>query len=344
MCKCTAWHAIVAPDPRIAKIGITHCGTRTMGRETQKPVPWKTDASADKTRFAGKPRSLASSRRGSRAPSEAGDGANAEGDQTWKTTHDSAFGDSRPGSRLSHRSHATDEVVGFGDATSWRTTNREFQYDPNDFVPTPEKKHWDPNTADGRDPRGEIARRRSRIADPAGTGESGIGGWAGVPRMRIRKGAVDPLGGPDRGRSGVLMTHLEDGTARPEDEEPEAEKPFWTKRGVHPMRRKQPVGGSDVLTGLWMSSTTSYGMHAPDYQLTRREKTELAARKIELQNEAPHRPDHVLSAVVHNAFLVDEGGAKVARRVVADEKEDIKRKAAAAMEAKLHRDLKKLDV
>lgn len=179
MYKCTAWHAIVAPDPRIAKIGITHCGTRTMGRETQKPVPWKTDASADKTRFAGKPRSLASSRRGSRAPSEAGDGANPEGDQTWKTTHDSAFGDSRPGSRLSHRSHATDEVVGFGDATSWRTTNREFQYDPNDFVPTPEKKHWDPNTADGRDPRGEIARRRSRIADPAGTGESGIGGWAG---------------------------------------------------------------------------------------------------------------------------------------------------------------------
>ena len=39
-----------------------------MGRETQKPVPWKTDASADKTRFAGKPRSLANSRRGSRAP------------------------------------------------------------------------------------------------------------------------------------------------------------------------------------------------------------------------------------------------------------------------------------
>ena len=171
-----------------------------MGRETQKPVPWKTDASADKTRFAGKPRSLASSRRGSRAPSEAGDGADAEGDQTWKTTHDSAFGDSRPGSRLSHRSHATDEVVGFGDATSWRTTNREFQYDPNDFVPTPEKKHWDPNTADGRDPRGEIARRRSRTADPAETGESGIGGWAGVPRTSIRKGAVDPLGGPDRGR------------------------------------------------------------------------------------------------------------------------------------------------
>ena len=137
--------------------------------------------------------------------------------------------------------------------------------------------------------------------------------------MRIRKGAVDPLGGPDRGRSGVLMTHLEDGTARPEDEEPEAEKPFWTKRGVHPMRRKQPVGGSDVLTGLWMSSTTSYGMHAPDYQLTRREKTDRAARKIEMQNEAPHRPDHVLSAVVHNAFLVDEGGAKVARRVVAEQ-------------------------
>ena len=69
------------------------------------------------------------------------------------------------------------------------------------------------------------------------------------------------------------------GRPGPEDDEPEAEKPFWTKRGVHPMRRKQPVGGSDVLTGLWMSSTTSYGMHAPDYQLTRREKTELAARK-----------------------------------------------------------------
>jgi hypothetical protein len=221
-----------------------------MGRETQKPVPWKTDASADKTRFAGKPRSLASSRRGSRAPSEAGDGANSEGDHTWKTTHDSAFGDSRPGSRLSHRSHATDEVVGFGDATSWRTTNREFQYDPNDFVPTPEKKHWDPNTADGRDPRGEIARRRSRIADPAGTGESGIGGWAGVPRMSIRKGAVDPLGGPDRGRSGVLMTHLEDGSApRPEDDEPEAENRSGRSGGSTPCVESNPSAAATCSPG-----------------------------------------------------------------------------------------------
>ena len=317
-----------------------------MGRETQKPVPWKTDASADKTRFAGKPRSLANSRRGSRAPSEAGDAAPAE-ELVWRTTHEQSFGDSRPGSRLSQRSHATDSVVGFGDATSWRTTNREFQYDPNDFVPTPEKKQWDPNFPDGRDPREEIARRRSRVADPAGTGESDVGGWAGIPRMSMRKGAKDPLGGPDRGRSGVLMSHLEagyDGAPPTEEDDDEgAEKPFWTKRGVHPMRRKQPVGGSDVLTGLWMSSTTSYGMHAPDYQLTRREKTDRAARKIEMQHSAPHRPDHVLSAVVHNAFLVDEGGAKVARRVVADEKEDIKRKAAAAMEAKLARELKKLD-
>jgi|AntAceMinimDraft_1070359.scaffolds.fasta_scaffold67318_1 hypothetical protein len=28
---------------------------------------------------------------------------------------------------------------------------------------------------------------------------------------------------------------------------------------MHPARRRQPVGGADVLTGLWMSSGQSYG-------------------------------------------------------------------------------------
>ena len=65
-----------------------------MGRETQKPVPWKTDASADKTRFAGKPRSLANSRRGSRAPSEAGEAAPAE-EKTEFDVHMTSFGSNK---------------------------------------------------------------------------------------------------------------------------------------------------------------------------------------------------------------------------------------------------------
>ena len=60
---------------------------------------------------------------------------------------------------------------------------------------------------EGRSPGDEAASPTPRARARA---ESA--GGRGVPRMSIRKGAVDPLGGPDRGRSGVLMTHLEDGS------------------------------------------------------------------------------------------------------------------------------------
>ena len=54
------------------------------------------------------------------APSEAGDAAPTE-EFAWKTTHEQSFGDSRPGSRLSQRSHATELLwLSFGQVLTSR--------------------------------------------------------------------------------------------------------------------------------------------------------------------------------------------------------------------------------
>ena len=194
-----------------------------------------------------------------------------------KTTHEQSFGDSRP-EAASRSARTPPTVVGFSSDTSWRTTNREFQYDPNDFVPTPEKKHWDPNFPDGRDPRGEIARRRSRVADPAGMGESCRRRVGGDTEDEHEEGREGP-GEADRGRWGGLC-RSEAGRRAPREEEDDegAEKPS-DEAGVHPDASKATRRRQRRVTGLWMSSTTSYGMHALDYQLTR-PKTDRQARRL----------------------------------------------------------------
>jgi hypothetical protein len=131
--------------------------------------------------------------------------------------------------------------------------------------------------------------------------EADVGGWAHVPNMRL--GGQDPLGGPDRGRSGIdwgtLHNIAEKGEAvstmgATQTRQPRNSKP-WEQRGMHPGRRKQPVGGSDVLTGLWMSSSQSYGMSFDNCKPDREAKTNAAKAQFQAQLDAPYRPERVLS-------------------------------------------------
>ena len=102
---------------------------------------------------------------------------------------------SRPPRPPSRHVDASDAPEDFSSLTRWTTTNSDLQFNPAEHT----DPSWRPDHLD--DPIAERARRRSQIAEPAGTGEFAVGGWAGVPRMRL--GGSDPLGGPDRGRAGV---------------------------------------------------------------------------------------------------------------------------------------------
>ena len=82
----------------------------------------------------------------------------------------------------------------FSSLTRWTTTNGDMQFNPAEHS----DPSWRPDHLD--DPIAERARRRSQIAEPAGTGEFAVGGWAGV--LRCASGGRSP-GGPDRGRAGV---------------------------------------------------------------------------------------------------------------------------------------------
>ena len=150
----------------------------------------------------------------------------------------------------------------------------------------------------------------------------------------MRLGGVDPLGGPDRGRSGVewgVAHHLATtGVAR--DVEPtvapqhdggtpetelaaaahsgwglrEGPKP-WATRGIHPGRRKQSVGGSDVVSGLWATSAKSYGGFQRDaFKLDRSARSKAFAETLRAQEEVAYRPSHVLSNAAYNGFGLDE--------------------------------------
>ena len=102
---------------------------------------------------------------------------------------------SRPPRPPSRHFDASDAPEDFSSLTRWTTTNSDMQFNPAEHS----DPSWRPDHLD--DPIAERARRRSQIAEPAGTGEFAVGGWAGVPRMRL--GGSVPLGGPDRGRAGV---------------------------------------------------------------------------------------------------------------------------------------------
>ena len=54
-------------------------------------------------------------------------------------------------------------------------------------------------------------------------------------------------------------------------------------RGIHPgrLQGKQPVGGSDVLTGLWMSSGQSYGMGFDKFKPDRSAKSKAAKAQFQ---------------------------------------------------------------
>ena len=162
----------------------------------------------------------------------------------------------------------------------------------------------------------------------------------------MRLGGVDPLGGPDRGRSGVewgVAHHLATtGVAR--DVEPtvapqhdggtletelaaaahsgwglrEGPKP-WATRGIHPGRRKQSVGGSDVVSGLWATSAKSYGGFQRDaFKLDRSARSKAFAETLRAQEEVAYRPSHVLSNAAYNGFGLDEEEAAEAKLVAED--------------------------
>jgi hypothetical protein len=209
------------------------------------------------------------------------------------------------------------EEENFSDLTRWTTTNSDMQYNPSQHS----DPSWRPDHLD--DPIAERARRRSQIAEPAGTGEFGVGGWAGIPKMRL--GGSDPLGGPDRGRAGVEWgtAHFErtlglsmvvdpsatcapvahrDGGAMEDSlaavareawhsRNPSSAKP-WEKRGLHPNRARQSPGGADVVSGLWATSSTSYGgFHDAAFKPAKDSKTKAHALRRELQKNAPVRID-----------------------------------------------------
>lgn len=265
--------------------------------------------------------------------------------------------------------HVVDETESedFSSLTKWTTTNSDLQYHPSNHT----HPGWRPDQMD--DPIRERSRRRSQIAEPAGTGEFGVGGWAGIPRMRLGSKS-DPLGGPDRGRAGVrwgtehfrrtlgqklvvdprathaVVAHRDGGAV--EDEMARVARDAWStggdtksgngasnagnvkqhaweKRGVHPNRIRQSPGGADVVSGLWATSSTSYGgFHtgkewAQDKCL--RSKKHLA--RYAAQNTAPVRPDFVLSNAAYSGFLTDEEQSKEVLQIVKRQREEAARAA-----------------
>ena len=192
---------------RLGPFGFLLRGVSTMAarstRARAKPAPWKTDASADLDRFGTRPRP---SKGGSRGRDS--DPSDAASDR-WETTSTRSFG---------ARTLASARAADFPpEATLWTTTNADLQYDPREFV----DPNWRALGVSTDRPIRERALRRSRVADPAGTGESAVGGWAGVPRTRL--GGADPLradnrlGDPNHRVCAVGVVH-EGGVAGPEVE------------------------------------------------------------------------------------------------------------------------------
>ena len=111
---------------------------------------------------------------------------------------------SRPPRPPSRHFDASDAPEDFSSLTRWTTTNGDMQFNPAEHS----DPSWRPDHLD--DPIAERARRRSQIAEPAGTGEFAVGGWAGVPRMRLggpipsagRIGAAPAWSGAPRTSSG----------------------------------------------------------------------------------------------------------------------------------------------
>ena len=250
----------------------------------------------------------------------------------------------------------------FSSLTRWTTTNSDLQYNPSNH------KHpdWRPDHLD--DPIAERARRRSQIAEPAGAGEFGVGGWAGIPEMRL--GGSDPLGGPDRGRAGVewgtehfertlgaslvvdphatnaAVSHTDGGTV--EDEMARVAKDAWGSndasndnnetrklhpwetRGVHPNRVRQSPGGADVISGLWATSSTSYGGFEKDkgYAQDKALRSKKHAAQYSAQNTAPVRPNYVLSNAAYSGFLTDESQSKEVLEIIKRQREETERRAA----------------
>ena len=331
--------------------GVSTMAARST-RARAKPAPWKTDASADLDRFGTRPRP---SKGGSRGRDS--DPSDAASDR-WETTSTRSFG---------ARTLASARAADFPpEATLWTTTNADLQYDPREFV----DPNWRALGVSTDRPIRERALRRSRVADPAGTGESAVGGWAGVPRTRL--GGADPLGGPDRGRAGVewgeayhlsqsgeamVVARTEDGPQRAggvlERELAQAAHEAWggddknktnadaasstervpkkwQTRGPHPSRLRQSAGGSDVVSGLWAASSSSYGRHAGDaFKLDREAKTADFRRRLRAIAEAPVRRSVVLSNAAYNAHVLDEEESAEARRVVAEEASEERRAAGA---------------
>lgn len=335
-----------------------------------KPPPWRVDPSADPVRFGRrKGRAKTGAFEGSPGPGllEAPQSLPGE-DDPFSTTFEASYGtarvsDDRP-SYLKDRPGGSNSRA---PESMYQTNASEIGYDPaaaspsmpprgspgrsvvgvtNSYVGKSPGKDarvggaagvptWegdvDPYAAHRDGPIAETVKRRSKLADPGGSGEADVGAWAAVPRMRL--GGQDPLGGPDRGRSGVEWgtEHFMKSTGQPvatlggvragQPREPRESKP-WESRGMHPGRRKQPVGGSDVLTGLWMSSGQSYGNDArfDQWRPDRGAKSRAAKEERRMMDEATYRPERVLSTAAVNGFLLDEGGAREARRLVAEEK------------------------
>ena len=273
------------------------------------------------------------------------------------------------------------EPEDFSSLTRWTTTNSDMQYNPAEHS----DPSWRPDHLD--DPIAERARRRSQIAEPAGTGEFAVGGWAGVPRMRL--GGSDPLGGPDRGRAGVewgtahfertlgeslvvdpaattktvahrdggavedmLATVARDAWSGPGSSN-ETPKP-WETRGVHPSRRRQSPGGADVVSGLWATSSTSYGGFTGDKfkpPSSVNPRTKAHAEQYALQASAPVRAHVVLSNAAFNGFLTDEGQSAEVKEIIRRQRLEAQRLAetdgvelGARERAMLRKEARKLNV
>lgn len=288
---------------------------------------------------------------------------------------------SRPPRPPSRHFDASDAPEDFSSLTRWTTTNSDMQFNPAEHS----DPSWRPDHLD--DPIAERARRRSQIAEPAGTGEFAVGGWAGVPRMRL--GGSDPLGGPDRGRAGVEwgtahfertlgeslvvdpaattapVAHRDGGAVEDmlatvardawsgKGSSSGAPKP-WETRGVHPSRRRQSPGGADVVSGLWATSSTSYGGFTGDTfkpPSSRNPRTKAHAAQYEAQATAPIRAHVVLSNAAFNGFLTDEGQSAEVKDIIRRQREEAQRAAEAdgvalgAREmAMLRREARKLNV
>jgi hypothetical protein len=143
----------------------------------------------------------------------------------------------------------------------------------------------------------------------------------------MRLGGADPLGGPDRGRNdgGIGWGVVHDSTRRgaevdapprPPPETDETKKP-WETRGLHPLRRKQLVGGSDVITGLWQPSGSTWGGHASErFKPDATRRSAAIKAQVEAIKTAEWRAEQVLSSAAVNGFMLDEGGSVEARALV----------------------------